>query len=64
MVKEGPREWPLVSLIPFLDPLRENVGSEVGVEGLVGINSPRIPEKHVVAHILADRGEVDTSGDP
>jgi len=54
LVGDGPREGPLVSLIPFLDPLREHVGGEVGVEGLVVINSPRIPEEHVVSHILAD----------
>ena len=53
-----------MSLIPFLDLLWENVGSEVGVDGLVGISLPRIPEINVVAHILADRGEVDASGDP
>jgi len=54
LVGDGPREWPLVSLIPFLDLLWENVGGEIGVEGVVGINSPWVSEKHVVSHVLAD----------
>jgi len=51
---DGPRERSLVSLIPFLDLLWENVWGEVVVEGVVGINSPRIYDKHVVGHVLAD----------
>jgi len=43
-----------VSLIPFLDPLRENIRGKMGVEGLVAINSPRVSEEHVVSHILAN----------
>ena len=54
LADDGPREWPLVSLIPFLDSLRENVGGEIRVDGFVVINSPWISEKRVVGHVLAD----------
>ena len=63
LIAYGPRERPLMSLIPHLNVLRENVGSEIGVEGLVIINLPRISEIHMVSHVLADRGEIDASGD-
>ena len=40
LVNYGPREWSLVSPVPFLNVLRENVGSEIVIEGLVVINLP------------------------
>jgi len=52
-----------VSLIPFLDTLREDAGSKVGLEGLIGIDLPRIYEECVVTHVLANRGEVDARSD-
>ena len=53
-----------MSLIPFLDVLCDNVGSEIGVKGFVIIDGlPPVREQYVVSHVLADRGEVDASGD-
>ena len=63
LISVGPGERSLVSLIPFLDSLRENVGIEIGVKGFVAADSPSICEHQVVSHVLADRGEIDTSGD-
>ena len=54
LVSKCPREWPLVSLIPFLNALRESIGSSVGLEGLVGIDLPCIYEECMVGHVLAD----------
>ena len=54
LVGDGPRKRSLVSPIPFLDILRENVGGKIGVEGFIVIDSPRIYEKHMVSHVLAD----------
>ena len=54
LVSNAPREWPLVSLIPFLDLLLENPGGEIGVECFIGIDPPRISEKYVVSQVLAD----------
>ena len=62
-VRGGPRQWSLVSPMPFLDLLWEDIWGKVGVESLVTINLPRISKKHVVSHILPDRGEVDTCRD-
>jgi len=42
LASNGPREWSLASLIPLLNALRENVGSKVVFEGLIGVNPPRI----------------------
>ena len=63
LISVGPGEWSLVSIIPFLDSLRENVGIEIGGEGFIAVDSPPIREHQVVSHILADRGEIDTSVD-
>ena len=52
-----------MSLIPFLNHLRENVGSKIGSKGFVAVNLPRVWNKYMVSHVLANRGEVDTSGD-
>jgi len=49
--------------IPLLNVLGEGVGNEVGLDGLIGKKLPRIHEEYVVGHVLADRGEVDTSID-
>ena len=63
LVSNGPREWTPVSPFPFLDPLRKDIGSKVGAKGFVAINPPRISDQYVIGHVLAYRGEVDTSGD-
>jgi len=54
LVSNCPREWSLVSLIPFLNALGERVGSKVGLECLIGVDLPRIHEICVVSHVLAD----------
>ena len=54
LVSDCPRERSTVSPIPFLNALRENVRSEVCLEGLVGIDLPSIYEGCVVTHVLAD----------
>ena len=63
LISQGPREWSLVGLIPFLNPPREGVGGGIGLDGFVVINLPSTLELHVVGHVLANRGEVDTDGD-
>ena len=63
LVKYGPRERSLVSLIPLLNILWKRVGSKIGFEGLICIGLPCIKEICVVGHVLADRREVDTGGD-
>ena len=57
------RERSLVSPTPFLKVLRENVGSKMDLVGIVVIHSPWVCEQYVIGHVLADRWEVDTSGD-
>ena len=64
LIQDTPREWSLVSPIPFLNLLRENIGSEMGVECFTVINSPWVCEHYMIGHVLANRGEVDASGDP
>ena len=59
----GPREWSLVSPIPFLNVLGKDIGSEICLKGLIVINLPRVSEIYVVGHVLADRGKVNTSAD-
>ena len=54
LASQSPREWPLVSPIPFLNPLREDVWSEMGLESVVIVNPPCIWEQHVVRHVLPD----------
>ena len=63
LVEYGPREWSSVSLVPFVSLLWENCGREIGLESLVVINLPWISEHHVISHVLANRGEIDASGD-
>ena len=63
LVQDAPRERSLVSPIPFLNVLRENIGSNIGLDGLVVINLPWISEQQMISHVLANRGEVDASGD-
>ena len=52
-----------MSLVPLLNQMREIFRSKVGIDGLVGIDLPRIREVCVVRHVLADGEEVDPSGD-
>jgi len=40
--------------IPLLNVLGEDVGGEVGLNGLIGKKLPRIHEKYVVGQVLAD----------
>ena len=44
LVTCGPREQSLVSLVPLLDQLRESVWSKIGIDGLVGVDLPRVLE--------------------
>ena len=43
-----------MSLVPLLDQMREILHSEVGVDGLVGVNLPRASEVCVVGQVLAN----------
>ena len=52
-----------MSLVPLLNILWESIGSKIRLERLVCIGLPRIKEVCMVGHVLADRREVDTSGD-
>ena len=55
LVRARPREWSLVgiSLIPFLHILWKMFGREVGVDGVVIVDLPWVPKKHIVSHVLA-----------
>ena len=63
LVGAGPREWSLASLVPSLYVLWEDIGGEMGIEGFVVIDLPTISEHHVVGKVLANRGEINASGD-
>ena len=57
-----PREWPMMNPIPLLDVLRESVGRKIRLNSLIVIDFQWISEQHMITHVLADRGEVDASG--
>ena len=48
--------------IPLLDVLRESVGRKIRLNSLIVIDFQWISEQHMITHVLADRGEVDASG--
>ena len=63
LTDNSPWQRSLMSLTPFLNHLRENVGRKIGSKSFVVVSLPRVWNKYVVSHVLANRGEVDTSGD-
>ena len=58
-----PGESDSIAEIPLLNILWECVGSKIRLERLVCIGLPCIYEHRMVGHVLADRREVDASGD-